>query len=198
MHSRANSVQHGGTHYQAALQHWDWVAINGLDYFAAAATKYVTRWRKKDGKIALEKAGHFVVKAAELHRAGLLRGRGMACVPINEYAAANDLNETEAAICHLLCTWRTVENLHRAHSLITQLWESAPASAPAPTPATLDIAALVYPTGWIGFTYEGSVKDENLFRCKHCRAMLRIPVDTAPALHHACGEATREYVHQDR
>jgi hypothetical protein len=119
---KANDTQHGGDHYKSDVQHWDWVAANHMDYFSGCASKYVTRWRKKDGPIALEKAGHFVVKASELHRAGLLLGAGVPCIPIEQFAAANDLTDEEAKICSALVAWRTYEDLRAVYNLIYRLW----------------------------------------------------------------------------
>jgi len=62
----SNSYQVGGTHYQSALQHWDFVAAYGLDYFQGVATKYITRWRNKNGLEDLKKAQHYLRKRIEL------------------------------------------------------------------------------------------------------------------------------------
>lgn len=64
----ANSRQVGGEHYQSPIQHWDFVAANGLDYFQGQITKYVCRWRYKNGVQDLEKARHFLEKYIELAR----------------------------------------------------------------------------------------------------------------------------------
>ncbi len=48
--------QVGGTHYAAEYQHWDFVADAGLGYFEGQITKYVGRWRKKNGLEDLRKA----------------------------------------------------------------------------------------------------------------------------------------------
>jgi hypothetical protein len=58
-----NSVQIGGSHYQAEYQHWDFVADLGLPYLTACASKYVTRYDKKNGKQDLLKAIHYLEKA---------------------------------------------------------------------------------------------------------------------------------------
>ena len=52
----ANERQVGGQHYGAEIQHWDFVASQGMDYFQGQITKYVTRWKKKNGLQDLEKA----------------------------------------------------------------------------------------------------------------------------------------------
>jgi hypothetical protein len=63
-----NEQQVGGTHYQsgAALQHWDIVALYKVGYLEGNATKYVSRWRAKNGVEDLYKALHYVEKMIEL------------------------------------------------------------------------------------------------------------------------------------
>tara|TARA_R110000868_G_scaffold114309_4_gene306301 strand:- start:205 stop:492 length:288 start_codon:yes stop_codon:yes gene_type:complete len=58
----ANARQVGGTHYRSGIQHWDYVIANELDYFQGQITKYVTRWKKKNGVDDLLKAQHFLEK----------------------------------------------------------------------------------------------------------------------------------------
>jgi hypothetical protein len=67
---RANDYQISGNHYRASIQHWDFVIANGLDYFQAAITKYVVRWRQKGGVEDLKKAQHYLAKYLELIDAG--------------------------------------------------------------------------------------------------------------------------------
>jgi hypothetical protein len=62
-----------GNHYKnTEIQHWNYVAANNLDYFAGQITKYVTRWKKKNGVKDLEKARHFLDKYIELANTGKL------------------------------------------------------------------------------------------------------------------------------
>lgn len=63
----ANSKQVAGTHYAAAVQHWDMVVMHKLNYFEGQITKYVMRARKKNGKQDLEKAKHFIEKYLEVY-----------------------------------------------------------------------------------------------------------------------------------
>lgn len=66
----ANQRQVGGAHYGLGrLQHWDIVSMFDLDYFQGQITKYVMRFRKKNGVEDLEKAGHFLEKLLELEKA---------------------------------------------------------------------------------------------------------------------------------
>ncbi len=64
--SNANDKQVSGSHYRSAIQHWDYVWANELNYFEAQVTKYVTRARKKNGVEDLKKAQHFLEKYIEL------------------------------------------------------------------------------------------------------------------------------------
>ena len=67
----ANEKQVAGQHYRATIQHWDYVVANDLDYFQGQITKYVTRWKKKNGLTDLLKAQHFLEKYIEVARSGL-------------------------------------------------------------------------------------------------------------------------------
>jgi hypothetical protein len=62
----ANDRQVGGAHYGGgAYQHWDYVCDTRMHYLPATASKYVCRWRLKDGKKDLEKSLHYIDKAEE-------------------------------------------------------------------------------------------------------------------------------------
>ena len=64
----ANNKQIAGDHYQAYLQHWDLLIEFGYtsEYFIGQATKYISRWRKKNGLVDLRKGLHFVEKLHEV------------------------------------------------------------------------------------------------------------------------------------
>jgi len=63
----ANDKQISGSHYKSrAIEPWDYIAANKLDYFQGSAIKYITRFREKGGKRDLEKAIHFLEKLIEL------------------------------------------------------------------------------------------------------------------------------------
>lgn len=65
--SKANERQVAGNHYGlSSLQHWDLVAMFNWDYFQGQITKYLMRWRKKNGVQDLRKAAHFLEKYIEL------------------------------------------------------------------------------------------------------------------------------------
>lgn len=118
----ANSTQVAGTHYASEYQHWDFV-LNGLGgrYFEGQVTKYVFRWRKKNGIQDLEKALHFLAKM----RQEFING---ACIPLSVvweitgeggdvprqallFCAKNNLGYSEQRVMELMATWRKVEDL---------------------------------------------------------------------------------------
>lgn len=67
--STANNRQVAGQHYRITPgeQHWDRVRRLGLDYFQAQITRYVERWKLKNGLEDLHKAQHFLQKYIELN-----------------------------------------------------------------------------------------------------------------------------------
>ena len=61
----ANEYQIGGTHYQGEYQHWDFVCDTDMPYLLGCATKYISRWKEKNGVEDLRKAIHYLQKANE-------------------------------------------------------------------------------------------------------------------------------------
>lgn len=55
------SKQVGGDHYtKRAIQPWEYIEANGLDFFEGNVVKYVTRYKDKDGVKDLRKAKHYI------------------------------------------------------------------------------------------------------------------------------------------
>ncbi len=68
---KANETQVGGDHYKTGgEEHWDRVRRLDLDYFQGQITKYVERWKKKNGVEDLRKARHFLDKYIEIQETG--------------------------------------------------------------------------------------------------------------------------------
>lgn len=64
--SEANLKQHGGAHYMLKdYQHWDWATDISLHYLLGCASKYLSRWKEKNGLEDLKKADHYLEKAIE-------------------------------------------------------------------------------------------------------------------------------------
>lgn len=63
-----NKRQVGGEHYKlTSYQHWDWMADNfGPEYYIGQITKYLIRWKNKNGVQDLMKADHYLEKMIQL------------------------------------------------------------------------------------------------------------------------------------
>ena len=72
MADKANDRQVGGSHYKVGNlpEHWDLAIMYGWDPFQYQITKYVMRWKSKNGIQDLEKAAHFLQKYIEATKAG--------------------------------------------------------------------------------------------------------------------------------
>lgn len=58
-----------GRHYAGTYQHWDWVRdVLENDYLIGCGTKYVCRWRQKNGLVDLQKAETYYLKKLEQGR----------------------------------------------------------------------------------------------------------------------------------
>lgn len=66
--TNANEVQVGGNHYkkEGGEQHWDRVHRLGMNWYAANVTKYVERYKEKNGLEDLRKAQHYLSKLIEV------------------------------------------------------------------------------------------------------------------------------------
>lgn len=60
-----NEIQIGGTHYRKKYQHWDFVCDTKMPYVLACATKYISRWKDKNGVEDLRKSLHYIQKAED-------------------------------------------------------------------------------------------------------------------------------------
>jgi hypothetical protein len=90
-----NKMQIGGTHYRKKYQHWDWVCDTNMPYLLGCATKYVARWRDKNGVEDLRKSMHYLAKAEE-------RGVHM---PVNNWGELLRFNTTEKLTRNLTGTF---------------------------------------------------------------------------------------------
>ncbi len=118
----ANEQQIGGDHYKSPVQHWDIVAAFGIGYLEGNATKYVSRWRKKNGLQDLEKARHYIQKMFELAQTVNYRPSGIVPEPVvREFIEANGLTFTEGQICLHLFRWDSLSHLISAYNLIVEM-----------------------------------------------------------------------------
>lgn len=127
----ANSRQVGGSHYQKPIQHWDFVAGHDYGYLAGQVTKYLFRWRDKNGLQDVQKASHFLQKLIEIETQHL--EEGFVAPSIHEFLTANGIPEDEAYIMtmiHAFSENRNLEFLELAKARMTALL--ARAGAPHP------------------------------------------------------------------
>lgn len=128
---RANDIQVGGNHYKKSkYEHWDWAVNCGLDYLASAASKYVFRWRDKNGMQDLEKARHYVMKLIEVSPLVLTRHlhtrppRPYIIHETTKFIRENHIElDAEITIYDLLAIWETREHLEEVIAQIDTLIE---------------------------------------------------------------------------
>ena len=116
-----NSIQVGGTHYKTKFQHWDFdIKVLGGRYLEGCATKYISRWRKKNGLEDLKKSVHYVQKMIDLiqhgeylsplHRSRHFDPKGA----IEMFCQANALQPDECSVMRLISDWSGIHDLEVA------------------------------------------------------------------------------------
>lgn len=121
----------GGDHYRkfdAKMQHWDLMEQYGIGYLESAATKYVERWRHKDGKPGLEKALHYTQKLIEMHEQIGRQPRGnVPLEALDAYLKPRDMGPLEKQIFGILTGYWTVEGLRYCVEMLTDMIANAEA-----------------------------------------------------------------------
>lgn len=158
----ANEKQVGGDHYRSEYQHWDWAVdllIGPLEY---GATRYLTRHKKKNGAIDLQKAAHFVSKIYDLAKSNssdykkynMLRENYRKDLDIylimDRFAKANNLSYLETMICYKLATWNSHHELLQIIGLIEKLEQftyAKPSDTTTAAPATMPPIGRALATG---------------------------------------------------
>ena len=140
---RASDRQVGGTHYKPKIdngvEHWTYCIRSETPNLEYAASKYVTRWRNKNGVQDLEKAIHYLEKRIEsvnLH-IGTMKGGIYLPLMFGEFISSAECTIEEAAILYLIMHWTRVSELQTAIAdiriLIQQAQEEeAQATEPGP------------------------------------------------------------------
>lgn len=111
--SKANERQVGGEHYKSSHQHWDFIDDHGYSYLQGCATKYLLRWRQKNGVQDVEKSLHFAEKFLERGNARVKRGHlfttdGTDEQQVSDWLDANNVPKLERSI---------ITNLLLAHQM---------------------------------------------------------------------------------
>jgi hypothetical protein len=120
-----NDSQVGGIHYKTVYQHWDFVrlALNGR-YLEGCVTKYISRWKKKNGLQDLKKAQHYLEKLIDGYGMGAIQPIGCCTLRIREattFAVMNDLGPYERAVVVNLAAWGVLLDLRKAQQALAEL-----------------------------------------------------------------------------
>ena len=142
----ANDIQVGGKHYRSEYQHWDWVTNIGMGYLAGQVTKYLYRWRNKNGVQDLEKAGHFLDKLIEVSPIIVFEQRQSHFHRVwieaetRAFFEANDISGPERVICVILANWASKTELHDARNVLSELVTEAKLTARTEPPKDRAVA----------------------------------------------------------
>lgn len=112
-------------YYQCAYQHWDFVIRVGLTYLEGCTTKYVTRWRKKEGAKDLWKALQYLDKMIMMGDYNIQRNNIMVDQELDRFATANDLEPLETHYIFMICTYRNEKTLKTARQILSKLINEA-------------------------------------------------------------------------
>jgi hypothetical protein len=136
----ADDYQVAGNHYRGGgYQHWNLVLSCDLDYLAGCSTKYVSRWRKKDGLKDLQKSLHYLNKLEESRAKPLARLMTVEEIlrEVNAFSEANKLSDLERSYVRMLSTWQTRDELNMARELLFLLLDEAEALEKGAKPVPL-------------------------------------------------------------
>lgn len=122
-----NEIQIGGGHYRGDYQHWDWVEDTGMGYLEGVGSKYICRWKSKNGIEDLRKSVHYVDKLLDLcifknrrNRAKVL-STGESAQLLRQLESTYKLNSIEFDICKIFMSWEHEDDLIDCKLLINKL-----------------------------------------------------------------------------
>lgn len=118
--NKPNDRQIGGQHYReidSEYQHWDLVVDFDMCYFTGNLTKYVVRWRKKNGVRDLEKAMHYLDKLISLYSEGRrqFENSNLTAPPLSKlykFCEQHGLSFAETEVVAMAATYCTAADLH--------------------------------------------------------------------------------------
>jgi hypothetical protein len=119
--SKGEVAQVGGNHYASVYQHWDWAADTKMGYLEGNATKYLSRWRKKNGLEDLKKARSYVDKIITYAQQGYKNQSTYVYSAFAQFCDCNKIQGPERDAMLLLSLWSSQTDLVRVRSIITDL-----------------------------------------------------------------------------
>lgn len=135
----AEVEQVGGSHYAAAFQHWDWAGATRLPYLEGCASKYLPRWRQKNGVEDLRKAQSYLKKAlAEAQDSGEMDRLAGYRLHLDHdlrerFISSAEVPPREAEIIGLIDVMTEPGDVDHIVSLLEDLIEDTEAGAAEPT-----------------------------------------------------------------
>jgi len=155
-------AQEGGDHYQADYQHWDWVIDCKIHYLPANCTKYVSRWKKKNGIVDLKKAMTYIDKMIatlkdrptytfnppSAYTTGVCTDRLIETLKLN--GLERSIIEILSGPCHIRMLELAKENLDKLIRNAQRTQEAQADAAGMVTPAAQTSASLDQKTGLPG------------------------------------------------
>lgn len=125
----SNTTQVGGNHYKGTTyQHWDFVtlALAGR-YLEGNITKYIARWRKKNGLQDLQKARHYLTKLIEVYAHGDITPMDTSRMSphhrAEHFCDVNGIDVTERMIILMVASWQNSFDLRNAARTLDALIE---------------------------------------------------------------------------
>lgn len=122
----ASDRQVGGSHYRVkkgGVGHWDYCVEVNVPYLEGCATKYLTRWRKKNGLQDLEKVEHFIQKRLESWHThvGILKGANKKEALFKRFCEDNSIPHEERCIIDQVMHWKRPDQLIAAIEMVRKL-----------------------------------------------------------------------------
>lgn len=197
-----DEIQYAGDHYKTEYQHWNLIPAMGYghEYYSAQASKYLTRWRKKNGIPDVLKGQHFIEKLLDL-----AVSRGNKFLPyghvktdadlqlvitdhmqshLRYYFHVNEVDDATAAIIVLVMFANKPAMLVQAIDECKRLADEARKAgdiAKATLNTQLPVAQLF---DFVNYVDDGSAIR---WRCKKCSQILQFEMNQPPAtMHKVC------------
>lgn len=117
----ANDRQVGGTHYRrGSIGHWDVCAGFGIGYLEGCSSKYLIRWRDKNGLEDLHKSDHFLEKLIEMVEVGAIQKNYARIVPriLNKFYEEAKIPYPESLVVDTLFRWKNTGDLKNAQRVL--------------------------------------------------------------------------------
>lgn len=127
MPSQTPVEQVGGDHYgNSDYKHWDLMCEFHVFWPEANATKYLSRWREKDGLKDLKKALSYVDKRlaiCEKPYSMQFAGRTfqVSVLKMLKWFRGTKMDETEKALCTTLLHWEELDELKAVRDMVANM-----------------------------------------------------------------------------